>query len=360
MLAPRVAFVDLETTGARPLADRVIEVGIVRVEHGEVVSRWSSLVDPGVPIPSGVVRCTGITDAMVSGAPTFSALADEVARQLDGCLFVAHNARFDFQFLRQEFRRLGRDFRPPVLCTVRLSRALFPGEHRHGLDALIARHGLSCDARHRALPDALVLCDFAKLAATTRPPEELQACVERAMRAPRLPPALDPDSVEALPDAPGAYVLYGEAGAALFVEAAAQLRAQVLSLLSGGKGRRWVQGVCGIEWVEAAGELGAQLRAAEWASRFAPKHGRRRSGSGVPPAWPFPGPVGFGESSWDESLCEVHVFDRWCHLGSARDDADLELLLASRAAAPFDPHLARLLQRLLAKPSPAFRLRRFS
>nr|MBP6564996.1 3'-5' exonuclease [Burkholderiales bacterium] len=103
LFAPALAFVDLETTGTRAADDRVTEIGIVRVDCAPDggpprVSEWSSLVDPGVPIPPVIQSLTGITDAMVRGAPTFSSLAHDVAERLDGCLFVAHNARFDFGF----------------------------------------------------------------------------------------------------------------------------------------------------------------------------------------------------------------------------------------------------------------------
>ena len=101
MFAPSVAFVDLETTGTSAGADRVTEVGIVRVDDGARVSEWSSLVDPQRSIPNGVQAMTGITNAMVAGAPTFGQIANEIAERLAGCIFVAHNARFDYGFLKQ-------------------------------------------------------------------------------------------------------------------------------------------------------------------------------------------------------------------------------------------------------------------
>ncbi|MFP3615910.1 3'-5' exonuclease, partial [Paraburkholderia sp. SIMBA_050] len=98
---------------------------------------------------------TGISDDMVRDAPSFASLAPTLFERLDGKLFVAHNASFDRGFLRAEFERAGIAFNPDVLCTVRLSRALFPREARHGLDALIDRHGLVPAARHRALAATL-------------------------------------------------------------------------------------------------------------------------------------------------------------------------------------------------------------
>ena len=119
-----VACVDLETTGGMAVHHRIIEVGIVLLEDGEVVEQWSSLVNPGVRIPPSIEDFTGISNAMVEDAPPFEDLRREVRRRLDGRLFVAHNARFDYGFLRSEFRRCGERFAAPVLCTVRLSRVL--------------------------------------------------------------------------------------------------------------------------------------------------------------------------------------------------------------------------------------------
>ena len=124
------AFVDLETTGTRADADRITEIGIVRVDvDGEglpQVAEWSTLVDPEVPIPPAIQVLTGITDSMVASAPTFSTIASDVAQMLGGRVFVAHNARFDYGFLKHAFARLERPFAARVLCTVRLSRRLFP------------------------------------------------------------------------------------------------------------------------------------------------------------------------------------------------------------------------------------------
>ena len=119
-------LIDVETTGANPVRDRVTEIAVLRVERGEVVERWESLVNPECPIPSLIQRLIGITDAMVAGAPTFADIADQVRARLDGAVFVAHNARFDYGFIRSEFARMEQSFDAPVLCTVKLSRALYP------------------------------------------------------------------------------------------------------------------------------------------------------------------------------------------------------------------------------------------
>ncbi|MGZ5073391.1 MAG: 3'-5' exonuclease, partial [Usitatibacter sp.] len=178
MLAPAISFVDVETTGTTPTGDRITEIGIVRVEDGELIEEWSSLVNPQCSIPEDIQALTGISNAMVRDAPTFAELRREVLERLEGRLFVAHNARFDYGFIKNEFRRAEIAFTAEVLCTVRLSRKLYPDAIGHSLDAIIARHGLE-DAvaadpapdiagaspprrtgRHSALGDARVLWRF--------------------------------------------------------------------------------------------------------------------------------------------------------------------------------------------------------
>ncbi len=156
-LPQELVFVDLETTGGNVAHHRITEVGIVRMSGDRVVEEWSSLINPQVPIPPAIQRFTGISDSMVADAPRFADVAREVLGKLRGATFVAHNARFDYSFLRSELRRAELPFSAPVLCTVKLSRRLFPEARHHSLDAVMERHGLTCSARHRALGDARVI-----------------------------------------------------------------------------------------------------------------------------------------------------------------------------------------------------------
>jgi DNA polymerase-3 subunit epsilon len=273
-----IVCVDLETTGADPVRDRIIEVGIVRIAGGHVDYEWQSLVDPQVPIPAAIARFTGIDDAMVRGAPTFRALAEELAQRLGDALFVAHNARFDVGFLKNEFRRLGWPFQPRVLCTVRLSRVLYPQHHRHGLDAVIARHGLACSARHRALGDARVLWDFLQRARDDHDAETLERAAARAMRQPSLPPNLPPGMLDGLPEGPGVYLFYGENELPLYVGKSVSLRSRVYSHFTGdhaaGREMRLAQEVRRVDWIETAGELGALLLEARLIKEKLPVHNR--------------------------------------------------------------------------------------
>ena len=281
-LAGRVACVDLETTGGQAARDRVTEVGIVLLEGGAVTEEYSTLVNPGVHIPYAIQQFTGITDAMVADAPPFEAVADEIESRLAGRLFVAHNARFDYGFLRSEFRRIERKFRAPVLCTVRLSRALTPGERGHNLDAVMQRHGIACDARHRALGDAKVLADFLRIARKRWPADELNPIVMKLTGTSRLPPQLDPALADELPEGPGVYLFYGENGALLYVGKAKNLANRVPSHFAESRGKleqQLTRLVRHIEWIETAGEFGALVTEARLIRTKKPVFNRKLRGS---------------------------------------------------------------------------------
>jgi DNA polymerase-3 subunit epsilon len=178
-------------------------------------------------------------------------------------VFVAHNARFDYGFLRAEFRRAGLAFSTKVLCTVKLSRRLFPEHLRHNLDAVMERHGLACSARHRALGDARVIRDFWLALRRDLHEETLAQAAHGAMGAVKLPPQLPEGLADELPDGPGMYRLFGEGESLLYVGRAGSLRSAVLGhFTDGGAGSRDAKlnaQVQRVEWEETAGELGALL-----------------------------------------------------------------------------------------------------
>jgi DNA polymerase-3 subunit epsilon len=258
-----IACVDLETTGGSSAHHRIIEVGVVHLRGGRIVEEWSSLVNPGMRIPPSIAAFTGIDNAMVADAPRFEDLAAALHERLDGQLFVAHNARFDYGFLRQEYRRLGRRFRSRVLCSVKLSRRLHPGERGHGLDAVMTRHGLGCSARHRALGDARVVAEFLALLRRERDPAELAAAIEELTRDAVLPAHLDPEFAEELPEAPGVYRFWGEQGAVLYVGKSRNLRGRVFDHFAAAhrssKEQKLATQVRRVDWIETPGEFSALL-----------------------------------------------------------------------------------------------------
>jgi DNA polymerase III subunit epsilon len=355
-----IAFVDLETTGGSAGVHRITEVGVVELgPHG--ASRWSTLVDPQQPIPPFIQQLTGITDAMVRGAPTFDAIAPELFARLDGKLFVAHNASFDRGFLRSEFERAGLAFNPDVLCTVRLSRALFPGEKRHGLDALVERHALVPSDRHRALADADLLWQFWQRLHALVPLEALRTQIDRTMRRYRLAGGLTEDSLDAAPAGCGIYMFYGENDVPLFVGRSVRVRQRLRAHLTGerrsSKDMRLAQLVRRVDWRATGGELGALLAEAQWIAALRPSHNRLPRTSRSDPVdapWPFDGAIVFEETSGSgkhagEEGPAFHVVDRWCYLGHARSAAQAHGLLGNDAPRGFELSTYRILQTHLAR-----------
>ena len=279
------AFVDLETTGGNPARNRIIEVAVVAVDDGIVVDEWARLVAPGRPIPPSITGLTGIDDAMLADAPAFSGIRDELLERLRGRTVVAHNARFDYGFLRHEFRREGITFRAPVMCTVRLSRALYPGVRGHGLDALIRRFDLPLDARHRALGDARAALSFVDAATRDLGAASVTRAIERQCKGPSLPPQLPADALEGLPHSPGVYLFYGEDDALLYVGKSIDLHDRVRSHLAGDHrthtATRIAHRLTRIDWQETVGELGALLREARLIKQLRPLHNRRLREAGA-------------------------------------------------------------------------------
>lgn len=285
-----LAFVDLETTGATAATDRITEIGIVEVSAAGV-SEWSSLVNPGVPISRFIERLTGIGDAMVADAPSFAELAEEVLARLQGRLFVAHNARFDYGFLRSEFKRAGVDFRATVLCSVKLSRKLFPQHFKHSLDALIERYELSASGRHRALADAQLIHQFWQRIHRDLPHETIADVVTQLTAPPVVPPQLDPAMVEEMPQGHGAYIFYGAGDAPLFVGKSSNVRKRVLAHFAAPSEAALTSRIARVDWVECAGPVGALLQEAALLRKLRPAHNR-------------PAPHG------DETLCSWRLIER--------------------------------------------------
>lgn len=447
-----LAFIDLETTGATALSDRVTEVGIVEVSQTGV-SEWSCLVNPQTRISDFIVHLTGISNEMVADAPRFAEIAEDLLSRLQGRLLVAHNARFDYGFLKAEFKRLGIDFRAPVLCTVKLSRRLYPQHARHNLDTLILRHGLDVTQRHRALGDARLIHQFWRKLHDEHPAPAIEAAVQALSARPSLPSHLDPSLVDDLPQGHGVYLFYGENSLPLYIGKSLNLKKRVLSHFAAdhraAKEMDLTQQVRRIEWRTTHGELGSLLLESKLVKQLRPTHNRhlrissaycawhlQEGGPGqalqaslIPAhatlpgqegalygffksqraaktalrelaeehglcqgllgleklapgkpcfaaqvglcqgacigaqsprshnarllaalaahrldAWPYPGPVGVREGP------QLHVFERWRHLGTALNEAELdELLDSNQAGTGIDVDVYKILRRLLPR-----------
>jgi DNA polymerase-3 subunit epsilon len=259
---PSLAFVDIETTGSHFDRDRITEIGIKSLIRGEV-EMWESLLNPQTYIPQNIQRLTGIRPDMVENQPVFEELAQDLKAQLEGKIFVAHNARFDYGFIKASFKRMGIDFRPKVLCTVKLSRLLFPGQARHNLDTIIHAHDLKVSARHRALGDADLLLQFWHVCEKLVGPERLLKAVNQLIGNASLPPNIDQALIDSIPDTPGCYIFYGENKTPLYIGKSISLRSRVMghfqSALTQRKEMKLSLQVRDIDWIDTAGELSALL-----------------------------------------------------------------------------------------------------
>jgi len=258
-----LVFVDLETNGLSYVRGRIIEVAAIRVEAGQITGSVNQLIDPGTELPRFITDLTGITAADVRAAPAFHQIAHELHQLLEGAVFVAHNVRFDYSFLKQEFKRVGLDFSPRQLCTMRLSRALFPQERSHKLESIIRRHGFLAERRHRAYDDAEVLWQFLNHLEATVEAEALQQAIAKQLRQPSLPRSLQPEAVAALPDTPGVYIFEDKQGHPLYVGKSVHIRQRVKAHFTSDHKAvgefKIAQQVHAIQVRETAGELSALL-----------------------------------------------------------------------------------------------------
>ena len=247
------AIVDIETTGGQPANDRITELAIFVHDGQQVIDSYTTLLNPGRSIPPFITQLTGITNDMVASAPRFHEVARKVVEMTEGCVFVAHNVRFDYSFLKKEFADLGYNYSRKTLCTVRLSRSLIPGQPSYSLGKLCQNIGIPLNGRHRAAGDAqatavlfgrlLQITQDAELPAAEapadtlarvdalapagrRPPEGAPAkkpsarrvaAVAEAIKTALLPPLITPEKVASLPQETGVYYFHNEAGEVIYV-----------------------------------------------------------------------------------------------------------------------------------------------
>jgi DNA polymerase III subunit epsilon len=225
-------ILDLETTGGTPLHDRIIEIALIRFEEGMESDRWETLVNPGMPISPFITRLTGISNGMAQDAPSFEEVAHKLYSFLEGAVLAAHNVRFDYGFLKNEYRRRGALLQHRVLCTVRLSHKLYPQHKGHGLDGIVQRHGLHTDVLHRAMGDVELVVAYLEVARRELGSRQLLDAASALLKDPSLPARLDAAVVDHIPDSPGVYFFYGKNDLPLYIGKSVTLRSRVMSHFS--------------------------------------------------------------------------------------------------------------------------------
>ena len=256
------AIVDLETTGGMAKRDKITEIGIVLYDGEKIINKYQTLVNPGRSIPSEITRITGITNEMVADAPMFYEVAKDVVEMTDGAIFVAHNVRFDYSFLKQEFGSLGYTFTKRQLCTVRLSRKTFPGLRSYSLGNLIKHFGIPVDARHRALDDAMATTELLeKILNQDYADQTIDQIVNQGIKTSKLPKEITLEKLHALPEGPGVYYLHNVYNKIIYIGKSINIKKRVMQHFSKAtqKAERLAKMVTDITFEETGNELIALL-----------------------------------------------------------------------------------------------------
>lgn len=263
MLPHTLSFVDLETTGTNATFNRIIEIGILKVQENKLVREYKQLINPETRVDPFIEKMTGINSHELEHAPTFAEIKDEVFEILKDSVFVAHNVRFDYGFLRNEFRRFDISFKLKHFCTVKLARILYPHLKKFNLDSIIANFNIDCVSRHRAFDDAKVLWDFYQKSRDTIENAQFEKAVNIALRRPTVPVNLSEDLLDDLPETPGVYIFYGADNTILYIGKSVNIHDRVLSHFSNdllsAVDMKIAQQITHVETISTAGELGALL-----------------------------------------------------------------------------------------------------
>jgi len=277
ILPKNFSFVDIETTGGSFKKDRIIDIGILRVVNNRLVKTYNSLIDPEYYLPPEITRLTGITQKELEGAPTFTQIKDNILELLEGNIFVAHNADFDYRFLKTEFKRRNTKFSAKRLCTVKISRFVHPEFQRHNLDEIISRHNLTCDMRHRGLGDAKVLWDFFRVLKKSYNQKFVKA-IEQQLAKPNIPLNLNPKILKNLPEAPGVYIFKSD-NAPLYIGKSKNIKSRIMSHLSSSNNSSLTQKILSqtttIVTHQANGELEALINESMLIKKLQPIYNKK-------------------------------------------------------------------------------------
>ncbi len=153
-------IIDIETTGQSAQSGKITEIAIYKHNGMQVIDSFHSLINPECDIPYYITELTGISNPMVAKAPKFYEVAKRIVELTAGTTFVAHNVTFDYSFVREEFRRLGYEYKRKTMCTVRLSRKYLPGHASYSLGRICSDLNIRIDGRHRAAGDALATVEL--------------------------------------------------------------------------------------------------------------------------------------------------------------------------------------------------------
>ena len=213
-----LAIIDIETTGGSAKRERIIEIAIVIFDGDKIINQFESLVNPERSIPPFISQMTGITNEMVSSAPKFFEIAKKIVELTEDCIFVAHNVRFDYGFVTEEFYNLGYTYSRKQLDTLKLFKNFFPGLKSYSLGKLIDHFNIKVDSRHRAMADVNATLEILKIGLQNQSSANyLYKNLKTTLKQTKFPTAISGDKYENLPEKTGVYYFYDEYGKILYI-----------------------------------------------------------------------------------------------------------------------------------------------
>ena len=273
------AIVDIETTGGSPKTEKITEIAIYHFDGQRVTDEFVSLINPEKNIPYYITALTGISNEMVVNAPKFYEIAKEIVKFTEDRIFVAHNASFDYQFIKSEFKSLGYDFKRESVCTLRLSRKLLPGHRSYSLGNLCRDLNITLEERHRAAGDALATVRLLELlldrSRETGQQEILQASVSATPM--NLHPNLEKESLASLPEKTGVYYFMNDQQQVIYIGKSNNIRKRVMSHLNNHGSRRAIEmkeSIAGISFELTGSELIALLIESSEIKKHVPRYNR--------------------------------------------------------------------------------------
>jgi DNA polymerase-3 subunit epsilon len=258
------AIIDIETTGGSARIEKITEIAIYLHDGNKITGEFVTLVNPERNIPYFITNLTGITNEMVENAPRFFEIARKVIELTEGRIFVAHNARFDYSFIRQEFKSLGFNYKRNILDTVTLSRKLLPGYTSYSLGNICKDLRISINGRHRAAGDALATVKlFEILIDKDIEINGSRSALLKNTRVSKLNPKLDINKIDSIPDEPGIYFFYNENGELIYIGKSRNLQQRISTHLSNNSTNRSMEMrdlIADIDWETTGSELIALLK----------------------------------------------------------------------------------------------------
>ena len=273
MKKKKFAIIDIETTGGLPRRDKITEVAIVLHDGEKVLDKYDSLVNPERSIPPNITRITGITNEMVDDAPKFYEVAKKIVEMTEGAIFVAHNVRFDYSFIKEEFQKLGFTYTRRQLCTVKLSRKAFPGLRSYSLGNLIRHFNIQVENRHRALDDALATAElFEMIMAQEESADSAKDLINLGLKETKLPKGLKIEDLHELPETAGVYYFLNEYDVVVYVGKSINIKKRVFQHFSKmtQKAANLYNMVKSIHYEETGSELIAMLHESKEIKRLLP------------------------------------------------------------------------------------------